>query len=306
MVESGEAFLENSTFAHIHNGLLGALRVVRGLLTLNACTFASNAAFLGGAITVIGGSLNLNSCNFVSNLASLGGAIAVAGGKLHAVQCSFTNNDAAYGAALHAKAANATVIANATVERCRVESNFGSKKGGAIFCSTGGRVALVSSDVKFNAANVSGGSLYIEDGWFITTGTMFRQNTAPAGANMMRVGGSFHYALPAVAGRWLASTYLCQPLREPCPADRPSCKPDERPYLPDQPCPFRLEPQLVGRVVAEIPVGPLEDDFPYSCPPGVFGDGNATSQTSPQCAGVCVSMCILELVVESTLLHHAY
>ena len=60
---------------------------------------------------------------------------------------------------------------------------------------------LLASKLERNEATDSGGGLYQEGGGVVLTAAWLSLNNAPMGANVMRVGGSFHYALPAVAGR---------------------------------------------------------------------------------------------------------
>ena len=58
----------------------------------------------------------------------------------------------------------------------------------------------------------------------------------------------------------------------PCPAADANCEPEAQPLLPRQPCPLLVErPVLEGVLVSFLPVGGLDEDFPYACPAGFYG-----------------------------------
>ena len=104
--------------------------------------------------------------------------------------------------------------------------NVASKRGGA-WLVAGGAVVLSNSTL---LANNSAGESH-------SCGTNAASPSPPPSNHLGNSlflavdAGSVTYALPAHAGRWVASGFPCKQYRFPCPVDNAACDPDEQPAL---------------------------------------------------------------------------
>mgnify|MGYP001364176841 CR=1 FL=1 len=87
---------------------------------------------------------------------------------------------------------------------------------------------------------------------------------------------------------------------------------EAQPLLDAQPCDYANQPALLGRTIAMLAPGGLDDDYPYACAPGLYGGSNATDeQSSPMCSGrcpagkFCSGATIVPIVKSSTAAHTA-
>ena len=109
------------------------------------------------------------------------------------------------------------------------------------------------------------------------------RGSAPSmGSVCIRAGwsGSVAYTLPAPEGYWVANTFPCAHVAGLADAQ--------------QPCQLLATlPDLEGAIISTLPVGDAEqaggvdEDYPYACAAGFFGDASASAQTSMRCSGVC-------------------
>ena len=92
--------------------------------------------------------------------------------------------------------------------------------------------------------------------------------------------GTVAYTLPAPAGYWVANTFPCSHV----------------PGLSDELQPCQLLgalPDLEGAIISFLPIGDAEklggvdEDYPYRCGAGFFGDASVVSQTRSRCSGLC-------------------
>ena len=55
------------------------------------------------------------------------------------------------------------------------------------------------------------------------------------------------------------------------PAGRQRLRCTAQPLLAAQPCDYANQPALLGRTIAMLTPGGLDDDYPYACAPGLYG-----------------------------------
>ena len=116
--------------------------------------------------------------------------------------------------------------ADVELSQCTLQGNEGAAEGGAVHQS-GGRLVLRGCALQHNRALRRGGALLHAGGTLVLADrTFLAANRAPAGggATAWSAGGTLAYALPAPAGRWVASAFLCQAWRQPCPAAAAGCE----------------------------------------------------------------------------------
>ena len=97
------------------------------------------------------------------------------------------------------------------------------------------------------------------------------------------------YVLPAPLGRW-APGITCTQIFNPCPAENPGCDVVAQGLAPLQQCDWATQPELLGKVVFSLPVGPMNEyaELPFRCPSGVYGEAEQSgSQDSSLCSGLC-------------------
>ena len=122
-------------------------------------------------------------------------------------------------------------------------------RGGALQV-LGGSVDVRRSRLEENHASDSGGAVYLHGGTlYLAERTLLVGNRAPFGRSVYIDAGSVAYALPAPLGRWI--------------------------YAP-------------GSQRAVIGVGAIDDDYPFACSPGLYGDSyDVAQQSGPSCTAAC-------------------
>jgi len=287
--------LHGRQLRHAFGGAGGGLRVIGGDVVVNASTWDGVVAANGGAIAIEGGKLTGYDCNFVRNIAtSEGGAVYALAGELLLIRATLDGNTAARGGSVAVAAPpppppfmaplpGATV----TIADSRISSNT-AETGGGVFVA-GGKVRVQGTQVRNNHANVNGGGVATTGGDFtLSDATRLSSNTAAGEGRAVYVAsGVLRYTLPAPLGTWIAAPIRCIVYYEPCPADQPDCDPALQPELEVQPCPYQDNPELLGTTYAPFSVGPLDDDYPFSCAAGLFGNNETSAQSSATCAGEC-------------------
>jgi hypothetical protein len=173
------------------------------------------------------------------------------------------------------------------VERCVGRSAAGQVRGGAIFLGAGdvrmGNRTLLR-DISIEGVETRGRIIFIQ-------------------------GGALMYSLPVPPGRWLPNA-RCEVYRaaceensklDECLAQRDDCevladvgdKPpvgptgDCRPSVQVQPCPWLINPELLGDDLYYFPKDAEDEDFPYECAVGLLGSADPALQKSATCAGRC-------------------
>ena len=210
-----------------------------------------------------GGSVTVWQSRFEGNVAAghEGGALRATGGVIELLDSSFISNEAARGGALHASGENTRVDA----QRSRFALNRAALHGGAL---------------AVDRASV-----------LLANATALVSNKAPVGASIHVASGVLAYSLPAPLGSWVASSFRCRWYRSPCPPADSDCDPAAQPLLPTQPCPLLAQrPALDGLLVAFLPLGGLDEDFPYAAlqlprppPPPRAHTLSMTSYSPPPC-----------------------
>ena len=222
---------------------------------------------LRGRVHVDGGTLLARSCHFLE-----GAALHVDGGSVQVDDAHFVDlraRDDEDGGAI-ALNGGELVVSDSTFEHNR------ARRGGAIFAS-GGVLAVHRSAFRGNQAAADGGAMAVDGNAavLLTNGTLLQGNVALAGGALSLANGnaSLTYGLPAPLGTWVASGAVCQVVAPPQPQ---SCDPTRFPVA-------------LGLTVSVLPPGTREnEDYPYSCPPGIVGDSlEPQAQARPTCARVC-------------------
>ena len=223
------------------------------LVTVNGGIFEQSA--LAPAVSVLGSQLTLNACNLSGNK---GSALQVTGGGHALLRRARLADNGDYrtfcGGAI--KVTNGSVdIVDSIFERNTAVQGGGICLLGWSFCSLAGSV------VSSNNATQRGGGLYMGEqaNALLSNATVLTDNAALHGLNIDVHSGLLRYALPAPLGRWISNV--------------------------------RRASIASSLMVSVLPVGPVDDNFPYQCPPGVVGsDDDITSQDGPDCTAPCVSI----------------
>jgi hypothetical protein len=172
--------------------------IVNGLTLRDA--FAPGA---GGAVRAGEGVLTLNGCTFISNATATGagGAVAFVGGKggtLSITDCTFVNNVSDGGGAIYLDAPTAVT----TIERSTFDSNFAFSGGGAVYVANGGSLTIANSTLSNNATvgnGTDGGAIYFQ-GKVGGPGFVVRNSTLSGNSAEGRGGAiGLHFAEGAVA-----------------------------------------------------------------------------------------------------------
>lgn len=200
--------------------------------------------------------------------------------------------------------------------------------GGAI--DTNGEL-LLDATTLLKCSALSGGILYCAGGRTVMSrGTLLIEGKADVGSAVQLIDGSVVYVFPAPPARWLPNGD-CQIFRQACPRGnnspdgdsekdqiRRACLTHRRncalnatadenlppwycqPPTFAQPCDWRAPPEMVGELLYQLPLQPVEGPFPYPCPTRYLGSALSELQTSSTCAGLCPagSLCAEEATAE--------
>ena len=206
---------------------------------------------ISGRIEVLNGSLQLSNCTVRAVVSSERRRLGSDVSSGHAVVIS--------GGSVHfldvklsENIGGAIFITDGALwmQRCSLISNSATR-GAALFVK-GGTVAVEETEFSDNVASESGGALYIENGRVsISNRTLLRRNSAPRGAGASIFSSvALHYVLPTPLARWV--------------------------LIPD------------GRNEATLAAGAIDDDFPYPCSAGLYGNSYLPfDQSGPLCSGAC-------------------
>ena len=171
-----------------------------------------------------------------------------------------------------------------------------------------GSASLARSNISNCISTESGGGLYSAGGrTSLSNGTLISGCSAPEGqgSSIFLLAGEVSYTLPTPAGRWLPNA-RCEVYREACAyaaclEHRGDCAlaiaaVGQPPwYCPEptvvQPCNWDStrggDPSLLGKSIYQLPLLPVDQDFPFACAAGILGSADPTSQSSSACAGRC-------------------
>ena len=147
----------------------GAAIFNEGELRVTGSIFDGNSGGMGGGGAIYSeGELFVTSSRYSGNSAQYGGAIAIAvGGNLNVTDSQFSENTAEGGGAI---LANGEVVVNSS------EFNGNSAQAGGAMVIIG-NVSVTDSQFSENTADV-GGALYVDDGIFKVTNSVFNANSA--------------------------------------------------------------------------------------------------------------------------------
>ena len=165
------------------------------------------------------------------------------------------------------------IVASSTLSSCR------ARKGGAVYMLSG-TASLTMSNITNCNASESGGGLYSAGGrTTLSNGSLISGCSAPEGRSLFLQRGDVAYTLPAPAGRWLPNA-RCEIYRDA----------EGQPTFV-QPCNWNNEyggdPSLLGQSLYQLPLIPVEQDFPYPCAAGLSGSTDREDQSSSACGGPC-------------------
>ena len=204
-------------------------------------------------LLIRGGEVSVRRSHFTSNggLHARGGAILADGdGFLSIDASSFDANTAEEGGAIYASGASTLSIRNTTFLRNNAHG-AGGRAGGALRVAGSATVILREGTRLSRAAPDVNNTLLV-------TGTASR----------------VAYVLPAPLGHWIANALTCN-------AQEASI---------DRICLRESLDVLENEMYSVLPRGALNDDYPFACAPGVFGESfDAAQQSTPQCSGACPS-----------------
>jgi len=272
-VSAGEVSFRAAEFRGIA-GSMGrrAVTISGGEIFMQAALFERNFADTsGGALQITGGCTSLSNCTFLSNRAeSDGGAICITNGSLVVASARFVNNSAsADGGAISISTAAVTVTSAALVANAALGSGGGIKM-------QSGSLILRSCQIAENSAARDGGGIQILAGTLtMADETSLRGNmaapTVARGTSALDIrAAGVTYALMAPPGRWIASAFVCK----------------RYPFVNVQPCDLSRS-ELVNKTISVLPIGGVDNDYPFSCAPGLYADeaSGFAGQSSPTCSG---------------------
>ncbi len=167
---SGSVF-NNCEFTNItaNTGAAYYCNVNNSDAVFNNCKFSNNTALSGGVIANKGG-ITLNVCEVLSNTAKDGVIKNFAGGILRANNCDVKNNTASVGAGYH-------LDGNTVITGGRVVNNTATTQAGGLYYGTNVNVRTVTIN-----------------------GTIFSNNSAPVGAEMLVLSGQTTLTNAVVGG----------------------------------------------------------------------------------------------------------
>ena len=276
----------NASCAPIHLERLrlrGRIVVVAGgILFVDNCTFmrmdssaqAVAGVTLGGGVLVAGGYVEMRGCRFVGLNATRGGAIAVPPPRVEPA-LSWPRVPRLLIRRLTLRISLQMTGGSLAVHDSELSSNSATR-GGAVYASAG--VLLVMGCLlERNEATGAGGAVYVSGAAVLLgNGTWLHANSAAAGRAAYLASGSLTYGMPSPLATWVTSATRCSAAQpEMCGSGWAGIPEDARgPWL--------------GLDVHSIAAGAIDDDFPLSCTPGVYGDSLETAdQSRPTCSGAC-------------------
>lgn len=222
-------------------------------------------------VAVQGGAVDVEDCTFISNPA---GALLIDGGDVRVRTSNFTANgllddnitSALLGAAIHALGSASILVENSTFHANAAD------EGGAIYITGHASLQLSSSTLSSNTARTHGGALAVAGAAHVALSnqTILSRNSARVAGRTAYLAGSSStasYVLPAPKGHWLSNTVDCNELQgddgNRCPVDA---------------------------TLTKLLAGALNDDFPFTCAPGLIGNSlSVHHQNNPDCSGSCPS-----------------
>ena len=193
-----------------------------------------------------------------------------------------------------------------------VFSGCWAERGGAVYVDSG-TANIARSFVCDCSASEYGGGIFSASGrTTLSDGTLVSGCRASEGCSLFLLAGEVSYALPAPAGRWLPNA-LCQvyrdacayhPIREQekqtaCLTHREDCALTLDPAPSEwfcqaptfvQPCNWNNatgDPLLLGQLLYQLPLLPVEQDFPFACAAGLLGSMAPDTQSTSACGGLC-------------------
>ena len=88
-------------------------------------------------------------------------------------------------------------------------------------------------------------------------------------------------------GHWIAGQ-TCTKYYLPCAVGLSNCIREDQGESEIQPCDWKNQPDLLGTLVETLPQGATDlQEYPYTCPKGVYGSTDPADQSGPLCAGAC-------------------
>ena len=215
--------------------------------------------------------LELQHCNFTGNRGA--GALWVSSGNVRISTTTFVHNARLDG---DGEGGGLRITGGSTgLSGCSFEANHARRGSGIAVSGNLTQVRIEATSFLDNNASERG-ALYLADGAVLMGNyTRFAGNVAlSGGATVSRLAGFLVYVLPAPLAHWLASPFECKVF----------------PLLPPekQPCDLVSFPELTGRTITALPLGDIDDDYPYLCPSGIFASIDTVRvQSTPQCQGLC-------------------
>ena len=216
----------------------------------------------GAAVCVMGGDVAIENSVFERCAADVfGGALAALSGSTRVVASYFHLNSAVvYGGAVHVGRTDnvwggdffqGRMAPYLVIDGALIENNHCQSYGGGV------SVSEIATLTFMNEA-------YIRD------------NTATKGGfQVFSQSPSVAYVLPAPPAKWVSGGFYCE---------------YNALLLDNQACDLS-RPELVNRTIAMHPVGRQDNNYPYDCPPGTFGQVNNglydEEQSGPSCSGTC-------------------
>ena len=235
--------------------LEGAPPLVLQNLDLDLSSFEDVEAF-----SVHGGSLVVQSCSLQGARSR---AIRLTGGDVIIENSLLSGNSGLHGGAVDVSGGTLTISDS------RLTGNE-AQVGGAI--NANGTTAIVyvsNSALDNNTAIEQGGAINVDGGARVVLRdrTRLRRNTAPVSRQLHlgRHGSRVSYGLPVPRGHWVANSVNCTEQM-----DNEACT------------------DTGADVAVAFLIGSSNDDFPFQCAPGLYGDSlEPRQQSSPQCSDAC-------------------
>ena len=222
---------------------------------------------------------------------------------LNVIDSTISGCNAQRGGAVYVSSGSAS-LARSTVSNCSA-----SESGGGLY-SAGGSAAL-SEGTLISGCSAEGEGNSI----FLFAGEVSYALPAPAGrwlpnarCEVYRGACSYRYPQTAKQAACLEHRDNCKLANAATPSEeekRAACRRHSDPTKKEsclervaemwycqaatnvQPCNWEDDPSLLGKNLYQLPLRPVDQDFPFACAAGLLGSADPEDQSSSSCAGRC-------------------
>uniref|UniRef100_A0A7S4F8J4 Uncharacterized protein n=1 Tax=Chrysotila carterae TaxID=13221 RepID=A0A7S4F8J4_CHRCT len=225
--------------------------------------------------------------------------------------CLARGFEATNGGGVSALYSSRLTLAGTAVTNC-IANGVQYTEGGALYVKSDGIVVLTNGSFIRNSSAPVGASLQILASvatyvfptsagyWLPQTQCQVYREACPQGDTDCEARYTNCSLLPDITtppnpASTISTTPRARLARFDAPRLRSTPGPELDRYPPEgcqpaaavQPCAWASDESLLSRLIYQLPIQPLDADFPFSCVPGNYGSSSELEQSSPFCAGPC-------------------